>query len=162
MNENLIQEEKIISSDITNTTREFHSNNNSEKKLFKISPQELTNIINKYKDRDENYQDIKYFINEGGINNLLSCLETDKMTGINSLEGREAHFATNKIFRQPTPIFWELLSDKMNIVLICGSIFEILISMYYIFNEDERDNLDCIDRISIIIDAWSKRVSPQL
>ena len=61
------------------------------------------------------------------------------------MEGREAHFGTNKIFRQPPPIFWEFvkegLSDKMIIVLICCSIFEILISMYYIFNEDEIESI---------------------
>ena len=155
MNENLIQEEKNPERNTTNTSTEFNSNSTSDNELFKISPQELTNIVNKYKERDENCQDIKYFINEGGINNLLSSLETDKIIGINSLEGREAHFGTNKIFRQPPPVFWEFvkegLSDKMIIVLICCSIFEILISMYYIFNEDESDNLDWIDGISIII-----------
>ena len=155
MNENLIQEEKNPERNATNTSTEFNSNITSDNELFKISPQELTNIVNKYKERDENCQDIKYFINEGGINNLLSSLETDKIIGINSLEGREAHFGTNKIFRQPPPVFWEFvkegLSDKMIIVLICCSIFEILISMYYIFNEDESDNLDWIDGISIII-----------
>ena len=155
MNENLIQEEKNPERNTISASIEFNSNITSDNELFKISPQELTNIVNKYKERDENCQDIKYFINEGGINNLLSSLETDKIIGINSLEGRETHFGTNKIFRQPPPVFWEFvkegLSDKMIIVLICCSIFEILISMYYIFNEDESDNLDWIDGISIII-----------
>ena len=155
MNENLIQEEKNPERNDTSASTDFNSSNNSVNKLFNITPHELTNIVNKYKERDENYQDIKYFINEGGINNLLSSLETNQMTGINSLEGREAHFGTNKIFRQPPPFFWDFvkegLSDKMIIVLICCSIFEILISMYYIFNEDESDNLDWIDGISIII-----------
>ena len=131
MNENLIQEEKNPERNDKSASTDFNSSSNSVNKLFNISPQELTNIVNKYKEREENYQDIKYFINEGGINNLLTSLETNQMTGINSLEGREAHFGTNKIFRQPPPVFWEFvkegLSYKMIIVLICCSIFEILI-----------------------------------
>ena len=111
MNENLIQEEKNPERNDTSASTDFNSSNNSVNKLFNITPHELTNIVNKYKERDENYQDIKYFINEGGINNLLSSLETNQMTGINSLEGREAHFGTNKIFRQPL-LFSGILSKK--------------------------------------------------
>ena len=41
---------------------------------FKITPQELTNIVNKYKERDENMQDIKYFQEKNGIDFLLDAL----------------------------------------------------------------------------------------
>ena len=49
---------------------------------FRITPQELTGIVNKYKERDENMQDIKYFDEQGGIDNLLKELNTDKSKGL--------------------------------------------------------------------------------
>ena len=122
---------------------------------FTITPQELTNIVNKYKERDENMQDINYFKENGGIDPLLESIITNKTKGIHSLEGREEYFGSNKIFRKPPPSFWdfviEALSDKMIIILIFCSIFEIGISLYYIFGEDQKDNIDWIDGTSIII-----------
>ena len=122
---------------------------------FTISPQELTNIVNKYKERDENIQDINYFKQKGGIDFLLDSVMTDKNKGISSTVGREEYYGSNKIFRKPPPSFWdfviEALSDKMIIILIFCSIFEIVISLYYIFGEDQTDNIDWIDGTSIII-----------
>ena len=122
---------------------------------FSISPQELTNIVNKYKERDENMQDINYFKQKGGIDFLLESVMTDKNKGISSTVGREEYYGSNKIFRKPPPSFWdfviEALSDKMIIILIFCSIFEIGISLYYIFGEDQTDNIDWIDGTSIII-----------
>ena len=122
---------------------------------FNISPQELTEIVNKYKERDENMQDINYFNEKGGINQLLSDLCTDKKIGISSVEGREQYFGSNKVFRKPPPRFCdfvkEALADKMIIILICCSIFEIAISLFYIFVEDEKDNMDWVDGSSIIV-----------
>ena len=122
---------------------------------FKITPQELTNIVNKYKERDENMQDIKYFQEKNGIDFLLDALSTDKKKGISSISGREQYFGSNKIFRKPPPSFWdfvkEALSDKMIIILIVCSVFEIGVSLYYIFGADQKDNMDWVDGISIII-----------
>jgi magnesium-transporting ATPase (P-type) len=122
---------------------------------FSITAQELTDIVNKYKERDENMQDINHFTEKGGINYLLEALGTDKTNGISSEENREQHFGSNKVFRKPPPTFWEFvvesLSDKMIIILICCSIFEIGISLFYIFGQDEKDNMDWIDGTSIII-----------
>ena len=39
----------------------------NKNKSFSISPQELSNLMNLYKDRTENYNDIKYFQEKGGI-----------------------------------------------------------------------------------------------
>ena len=115
--------------------------NSTFSKNFNISPQELTNIVNKYKERDENMQDIKYFQEKNGIDFLLNAVDTSKTTGINSLEGREEYFGSNKIFRKPPPSFWdfviEALSDKMIIILIFCSLFEIGISffIFYMMNK---------------------------
>ena len=130
-------------------------NANADANQFNITPQELTNIVNKYKERDENMQDINYFKEKGGINFLLEAIATDKNTGIFSTNGREEYFGSNKIFRKPPPSFWEFvleaLSDKMIIILICCSLFEIGISLYYILVEEQKDNIDWIDGTSIII-----------
>ena len=63
---------------------------------FAISPQELTNIVNKYKERDENMQDINYFKQKGGIDFLLESVMTDKNKGISSTVGREEYYGSNK------------------------------------------------------------------
>ena len=122
---------------------------------FGISAQELTEVVNKYKERDENMQDINYFVQQGGIDSLLQKIQTDKTNGIYSKEGRQEHFGSNKVFRKPPPTFFDFIkeafSDKMIIILIFCSIFEIGISIYYITKGGEPDNKDYIDGISIIV-----------
>ena len=122
---------------------------------FGISAQELTEIVNKYKERDENMQDINYFAQQGGIDSLLQKVQTDKTNGIYSKEGREDHFGSNKVFRKPPPTFCDFIKeafqDKMIIILIFCSIFEIGISIYYIASGKEPENKDYIDGLSIIV-----------
>ena len=131
MEEGLLPDDSAEHSDmlyVSGAGGKGYSQNNG---LFNISPQELTDIVNKYKERDENMQDIHYFSDKGGVAKLLTALGTDKNYGISSIDGREAHFGSNKVFRKPPPSFWdfvkEALGDKMIIILICCSIFEILI-----------------------------------
>ena len=121
---------------------------------FDITPHELTNIVNLYKERGENFADIQYFTEHGGgIDELLGKLQTDKVKGISSTSGREDHFGSNKVFQKPPPTFFdfikEAMADKMIIILICCSIFEIGISIYYILTGEK--NTDWIDGLSIII-----------
>ena len=122
---------------------------------YGISANQLTDIVNKYKERDENMQDINYFIEQGGIDRLLRALQTDKTKGISSTKGREEQFGSNKVFQKLPPTLCdfvkEAFSDKMIIILIFCSIFEIGISIYYITKGGEPDNKDFIDGISIII-----------
>ena len=155
------KEENLISTDTeSHTTVDMHSVssniiNVNTNKLFQMLPSDLTNIVNKYKERDENIQDIRYFKEKGGINPLLNAINTDKNKGIASTAGREEFFGTNKIFRKPLPSFWdfvkEAICDKMIIILICCSIFEIGISLFYIFVDGQKDNMDWVDGTSIII-----------
>ena len=121
---------------------------------FDITPHDLTNIVNLYKERGENFADIQYFDEHGGgIDELLGKLKTDKARGISSTYGREEHFGSNKVFQKPPPTFMdfikEAIADKMIIILICCSIFEIGISIYY--NASGEKNTDWIDGLSIII-----------
>ena len=149
--------EEALLPDETKETSEIFPTSKSGQKTgsFNISAQELTDIVNKYKERDENMQDIKYFSQQGGINKLLEALQTDKINGISSKEGREEHFGSNKVFRKSPPTFCdfvkEAFEDKMIIILIFCSIFEIGISIYYILSGEEPDNKDYIDGISIIV-----------
>ena len=128
------------------------ANNNS----FSISPQELSNLMNLYKDRSGNYNDIKYFQEKGGILPLLNSLKTDAKHGISksSVENRIEHFGENKIFVKPLPNFLdfviEALSDKMIIILIISSLIEIGISLFNKFFKGE-NNIDYLDGISIIV-----------
>ena len=122
---------------------------------FKITPKELTHIIELYKERADNFEEIKYFENQGGIDNLLSQIDTDKKNGISSIENREEFFGSNKIFVKPLPSFFsfveEAISDKMIIILIISSLIEISISLFNIFVKGEENNMDWLDGISIII-----------
>ena len=120
---------------------------------FDITPVDLTKIVDKYKERGENFADIEYFREQGGIDKLLGILKTDKQKGISSTNDRERHFGSNKIFQKPPPslcdFIKEAMSDKMIIILICCSIFEIGIS---VFNnlKGEKDS-EYIDGLSIIV-----------
>ena len=51
-----------------------------------------------YKERGDNFEEIKYFEEQGGINNLLKKLDTDNKNGITSIEYREEYFGSNKLF----------------------------------------------------------------
>ena len=132
--------------------QELSNNNNS----FSISPKELSNLMNLYKDRSENYNDIKYFQEKGGIVPLLTSLKTDAKHGISksSVENRIEHFGENKIFVRPLPNFLDFvidaLSDKMIIILIISSLIEIGISLFNKFFKGE-NNIDYLDGISIIV-----------
>ena len=64
---------------------------NGDVNQFNITPEELTNIVNRYKERDENMQDINYFKEKGGINFLLEAIATDKNKGIYSTNGFILH-----------------------------------------------------------------------
>ena len=154
MKENLIDKDEQDTGEtmhLTNATPSTNSNSGNSG-AFNITPVELTNLVNLYKERGENFADIEYFTNRGGIESLLDTLKTDKFKGINSTDGREQHFGSNKIFQKPPPSFCdfvkEALADKMIIILICCSIFEIGISIYYIATGDK--NTDWIDGLSII------------
>ena len=114
------KQEVLISTESENGTECLRSvdsdlliKNSTFPKNFNISPQELTNIVNKYKERDENMQDIKYFQEKNGIDFLLNAVDTSKTTGINSLEGREEYFGSNKIFRKPPPSFWDFVIEAL-------------------------------------------------
>ena len=143
--------------DILNLSTSFSSSTEDKNKpdnMYKISPEDLSQIVNYYKERDEKIQDINYFYQNGGITSLLTKLRTDKSTGITYINGREEYFGSNKIFRKPLPTFLDFVNeafeDKMKMILIFSLIFEIAISIYDIISRGEKNNNDWIDGLSII------------
>ena len=158
MDEKDEEAQSIINHDIKSNQPSIESETDKSQSnpSFSITPKELSNLMNLYKDRSDNYNDIKYFKEKGGILPLLTSLKTDAKDGIStlSLENRLEHFGSNKIFVKPLPNFmdfvYEALSDKMIIILIISSLIEISISLFNKFFKGE-NNIDYLDGISIII-----------
>ena len=157
LNEENINDENISTGNISIITGETKSEDNISnlENIFGITPKELSHITELYKERADNFEEIKFFEEQGGISSLLDKLDTDEKDGISSIESREEIFGSNKIFKKPLPDFYsflkEALSDKMIIILIISSIVEIGISMFNIFIKNESNDMDWLDGISIII-----------
>ena len=151
----LNDETKYILSKDNNINNKSRNEPNNNINSFSISPQELTNLMDLYKERHENYSDIKYLEEKGGVNYLYDSLQTDPKKGISSIANREVHFGSNKIFLKPLPKFCdfviEALSDKMIIILIISSLVEISISLFKKFAKGEDNNIDWLDGGSIIV-----------
>ena len=117
---------------------------------FDIDAIELENLMGKYKERGNDFQDIKY-LEEKGISEIIIQLKTNTETGLDNLEGREEAFGSNKVFVEPVPPFcsyvWEALKDLMVRILIVSAIVSIVLGVT--FSEDP--SKDWIDGASIVI-----------
>ena len=117
---------------------------------FNITPEDLENIMNLYKERDEEYQDLNYFENNS-IDNLLQSLQTDKKDGIISTENREEHFGSNKVFIEPIQPFIEFvkeaLGDLMIQILCVSAIVQIVLGIAF----GQNPKTDWIDGFSIVV-----------
>ena len=119
MKENLIETPSSQSDDgvyITSGSTQNQVNNiNYQADPFTIKPEELTDIVKKYKERDENMQDINHFMKTEGIDYLLNGLITDKTKGISSLVMREEHFGQIKFLENRLLVLWNLLKKHYQI-----------------------------------------------
>ena len=117
---------------------------------FEITAIDLENLMGMYKERGNDFKDIKYF-EEKSVNQLIEELKTNTETGLESLEGREEAFGSNKVFVEPVPPFcsyvWEALKDLMVRILIVAAIVSIVLGCT--FSEDP--SKDWIDGVSIVI-----------
>ena len=117
---------------------------------FNITPEDLENIMNLYKERDEEYQDLNYFENNS-IDNLLQSLQTDKKDGIISTENREEIFGSNKVFIEPIQPFIEFvkeaLGDLMIQILCVSAIVQIVLGIAF----GQNPKTDWIDGFSIVV-----------
>ena len=135
---------------------EQSSNSSDEDKIknefgFGISPQRLESLMGKYKERGNDYQDLKFFEKRGGIGSLIQQLLTNEITGVRSLDGREEYFGSNKVFKEPVPPFcyyvWESLSDMMVRILIVCAVVQIVLGCTL----SDDPSKDWIDGVSIIV-----------
>ena len=118
---------------------------------FDIKPQDLVEIMSKYKDRTTDFEDLKCFKEKKSISNILSSLKTDPERGITSTENREEFFGSNKIFVEPVPHFctfvWDSLQDLMVRILIVAAIVSIVLGC----TVSDNPKKDWIDGVSIVV-----------
>ena len=153
----IIEEEKKDNIEINenNNNNNNISNNNISNNLdkygFGIDAIELENIIGKYKERGEDYQDIKYFQEHYEPKKLFKLLKTNIETGIKDTEGREETFGSNKVFTEAVPHFcmfvWEALEDLMVRILIVSAVVQIVLSLFV----SEENSNGWIDGLSIVL-----------
>ena len=123
-----------------------------EKKYgFKISFRQLETIMGYYKERGNDFQDLKYFKKQHGIEQLINALLTNEKTGISTEKGREEAFGSNKVFVEPVPPFCayvrEALNDMMVKILIVCAIVQIVLGCTL----SDDPSKDWIDGVSIIV-----------
>ena len=118
---------------------------------FGIRPHDLENLMAKYKERGNDFKDLKYFERKGGITLLLKQLLTSETHGIRSKENREEYFGSNKVFVEPVPPFcyyvWEALGDMMVRILIVCAVVQIVLGCTL----SEDPSRDWVDGVSIIV-----------
>ena len=91
-----LKEENNNAGNISIITEETKPGDNisNSKDFFGITPKELTHIVELYKERADNFGEIKFFEEQGGISKLLNKLDTDEKNGISSIENREEFFGS--------------------------------------------------------------------
>ena len=118
--------------------------------MFDITPLDLENLMGSYKERGNEFNDLKYF-EKKSVKELVEQLKTNTETGVDSIEGREEAFGSNKVFVEPVPHFcsyvWDALKDLMVRILIVAAIVSIVLGCT--FSDDP--SKDWIDGVSIVI-----------
>ena len=123
--------------------------NTNKEEDFEIEALDLEELMGKYKERGNDFQDLKYF-EKKSVENLIKLLKTNTETGLDNLNGREEKFGSNKVFVEPVPHFcwyvWEALKDLMVRILIIAAIVSIVLGCT--FSDDP--SKDWIDGVSIV------------
>ena len=121
-----------------------------EAHLFDIDAIELENLMGKYKERGNDFNDLRYFETKP-IYEIVQALKTNTETGIDCIDGREEIYGSNKVFVEPVPPFcsyvWEALKDLMVRILIVAAIVSIVLGCT--FSDDP--SKDWIDGVSIVV-----------
>ena len=121
-----------------------------EAHLFDIDAIELENLMGKYKERGNDFNDLRYFETKP-IYEIVQALKTNTETGIDCIDGREEIYGSNKVFIEPVPPFcsyvWEALKDLMVRILIVAAIVSIVLGCT--FSDDP--SKDWIDGVSIVV-----------
>ena len=103
-------------------------NSNSK---FSIEVSTLEKLMGYYKERGSDFQDLKFFEENGGSDYIIKELKTDIHNGVDDLNNREEEFGSNKVFVEPVPPFCsyvlEALEDMMLRILIVSAIVSIVL-----------------------------------
>ena len=118
--------------------------------LFEIGPKDLQEIMSKYKNRANDCKDLDYF-ERVPPSEIFSKIQTDINKGIPSIENREIHFGSNKIFSEPPPNFCKYVWSAMKNLMICILIIAAIVSIILSFTISDSLENDVIDGISIIV-----------
>ena len=117
---------------------------------FDIKPNDLQELMSKYKHRTADCEDI-HFLEQESPSEIFSKLKTDIDKGILSVENREYHFGSNKIFLEPPPNFWKYLCRAMKNLMICILIIAAIISIILGALISDNFEKDWVEGLSIII-----------
>ena len=150
-----IPEEKKDSNKI-----EFVKNENYTKKsqntkesnfFFDIKASDLEKLMSNYKERGNDFKDLKYFSETKSVEQLVEDLKTNTETGLDSLDDRVEAFGSNKVFVEEVPHFcmyvWDALKDLMVRILIVAAIVSIVLGC----TVSDDPSKDWIDGVSIVI-----------
>ena len=147
---NILSKQNIITNSNKIIKKNDDKNDLNTKNGFDIDVIELENIMGKYKERGNDFQDLKY-LKEKTVEELVYQLKTNTETGLNDLDGREEAFGSNKVFVEPVPPFcsyvWDALKDLMVRILIVSAVVSIVLGVA--FSEDP--SKDWVDGASIVI-----------
>ena len=125
------------------------TNKNNSK--FDIEVSTLEQLMGHYKERGSDYQDLKFFEENGGTEYIIKSLKTDIHNGIDDINDREEEFGSNKVFVEPVPPFCayvlEALEDMMLRILIVSAIVSIVLGCTL----SDDPSTDWIDGVSIIV-----------
>ena len=112
--------------------------------LFEIGPKDLQEIMSKYKNRANDCKDLDYF-ERVPPSEIFSKIQTDINKGIPSIENREIHFGSNKIFSEPPPNFCKYVWSAMKNLMICILIIAAIVSIILSFTISDSLENDVID-----------------
>ncbi len=123
-------------------------NSNSK---FSIEVSTLEKLMGYYKERGSDFQDLKFFEENGGSDYIIKELKTDIHNGVDDLNNREEEFGSNKVFVEPVPPFCsyvlEALEDMMLRILIVSAIVSIVLGCTL----SDDPSTDWIDGVSILV-----------
>lgn len=119
--------------------------------MYQVTVAELEELMNAYKERGKDCQDLILMQKMGGDVALMQKLKTSSDRGIESTENRLHDFGSNEVYQEPVPGFcsfvWEALEDMMIRILIVAAIVQIILGATLSDNPET----DWIDGMSIVV-----------
>ena len=133
------------------STQKENSETKKSNSYFSIEVSTLEKLMGYYKERGSDYQDLKFFEENGGSDFIIKGLKTDIHNGVDDIKKREEEFGSNKVFVEPVPPFCtyvlEALEDMMLRILIVSAVVSIVLGCTL----SDDPSTDWIDGVSILV-----------